>query len=71
MRRNENSWIGKAWLKRQYGVYYKRKLMFYKDFLGRNVLLTKIVVMGNDLLSIESMMETQNCNMVIEGFLLE
>ena len=71
MRGNENLWIGKAWLKRQYGVYYKRKLMFYKDFLGRNVLLTKIVVMGNELLSIESMMETQNCNMVIEGFLLE
>ena len=31
MRGNENLWIGKAWLKRQYGVYYKWKLMFYKD----------------------------------------
>ena len=41
MRENEKVWIGKAWLKRQYGVYYKWKLMFYKDFLKKKIYLYK------------------------------
>ena len=42
MRGNEKVWIGKAWLRRQYGVYYKWKLMFYKDFLKKKNIYTNI-----------------------------